>query len=64
MAEHYPRNSISIGAWCKKCLKETPHRIDDRRKGPCLRCIERLEQLHAAALLKPKPAQQIGLFHA
>ena len=56
------RNSISVGAYCTKCKRETQHRIDDRRKGPCLLCIERLEQMHAAAQLKPKPAQQIGLF--
>lgn len=45
MAEHYPRNQVSTDAYCKKCGKVTQHRVDDRRKGPCLKCIARLEQV-------------------
>jgi hypothetical protein len=42
MTEHFTRNTISASLWCAKCQKMTQHRIDDRRKGPCLECISRL----------------------
>jgi hypothetical protein len=46
MTEHFTRNTVSASAWCAKCKKFTPHRIDDRRKGPCLNCIAKLEAQH------------------
>lgn len=55
MTQHYTRRTVSASAYCRKCGKQTQHRIDDRRKGPCLECIARLDQQHAA---KAKPAQQ------
>jgi len=51
MTQHYTRNTISAAAWCNRCEKQTQHRIDDRRVGPCLDCIAKLE----AAAEKPKP---------
>lgn len=42
MSEHFPRSTVSASFWCGKCQKFTQHRIDDRRKGPCLDCIARL----------------------
>lgn len=61
MSEHYPRSTVSISAWCKRCKRQTHHRVDDRRKGPCLDCIAKLEDQHAAA---PKPAaeKQLNFF--
>ena len=47
MAQHYTRRTVSASAWCAKCQKHTQHRIDDRRVGPCLNCIERLTAAHA-----------------
>jgi len=44
MGEHYTRNTVSAEAWCPKCGKRTQHRVDDRRLGPCLECIEHLDQ--------------------
>jgi hypothetical protein len=46
VTHHYPRNAISVVAWCRKCWANTPHRIDDRRVGPCLACIEKLNRAH------------------
>ena len=58
MSQHFTRNTVSAAFLCSKCGKETQHRIDAKRKGPCLSCLER-------PLLKVKPAaQQIGLFVA
>jgi ribosomal protein L44E len=54
MAEHYTRSTISAALWCPKCQKQTQHRIDDRRKGPCLVCIAKLDEQHAQ---KPAPTQ-------
>lgn len=61
MAEHYPRNTAWVGAHCKSCNKETPHRVDDRRKGPCLNCIAKRQEEHEAARRRP-PQSQIDLF--
>jgi hypothetical protein len=39
--QHYTRNTVSAAAWCPKCRAQTQHRIDDRRVGPCLDCLNR-----------------------
>jgi hypothetical protein len=49
MSEHYTRNTVSAAHWCGKCQKRTQHRIDDRRIGPCLECIAKLEAQHAVS---------------
>jgi hypothetical protein len=36
MAEHFTRNTLTATAWCLKCHRNTEHRIDDGRVGPCL----------------------------
>lgn len=59
MPEHFTRNTVSAQFYCGRCKKVTPHRIDDRRKGPCLSCIARLEAQHAEDL---KAAKQQELF--
>lgn len=53
MSEHFTRNTVSAAFWCRKCDKFTQHRIDSGRKGPCLDCIARLDEQHAAAPPKP-----------
>ena len=55
MPEHFTRATVSAAFYCPKCLRVTQHRIDDRRKGPCLDCIARLELAHQAA---PKVEQE------
>lgn len=66
MTQHFTRNTVSASFYCGKCGLFTQHRIDGGRKGPCLRCIKRMEEQHAAA---PKPGgddqrikRQRGLF--
>lgn len=46
MAQHFTRSTVSASAWCAKCQKQTQHRVDDRRIGPCLDCLERQNQEH------------------
>ena len=46
MTQHFTRNTVSAEFFCPKCQKKTQHRIDDRRKGPCLVCIAKLDQLY------------------
>lgn len=43
MPEHFTRSTVSAAFYCKKCQRETQHRIDGGRKGPCLECIGKLE---------------------
>jgi ribosomal protein L44E len=49
MTQHFTRSTVSSAFYCSKCGKVTQHRIDDRRKGPCLDCIDRLNRQHAEA---------------
>jgi len=62
MAEHYTALTVSVAAYCKTCGRETQHRVDGHRKGPCLACIERLNAAHASAPLKAEVARQLSLF--
>jgi hypothetical protein len=48
-AQHYTRNTVSAAHYCPTCGKVTQHRIDDKRKGPCLECIARLDREHEEA---------------
>jgi ribosomal protein L44E len=58
MTEHFTRSTVSAEFYCAKCQKRTQHRIDDRRKGPCLECIARYDALPKVET----PARQKGLF--
>ena len=50
MTQHFTRNTISAAFHCPKCGRVTQHRIDGRRKGPCLGCIDRLTFLEGREL--------------
>lgn len=57
MTQHYTRGTVSVAAWCGKCKKDTQQRVDDRRRGPCLECLEK-----PIPATPPKPAPEPGLF--
>jgi hypothetical protein len=59
MSEHYPKGAAWVKVWCKKCNKETAHRVDDGRRGPCLVCLEKLASRPPP---QPKPPEQGNLF--
>jgi hypothetical protein len=63
MTEHFTRNTVSADFWCGKCGRTTQHRIDDRRKGPCLACIAKLESEHNAPKKPAVSEKQQELFH-
>ena len=46
MTQHFTRNTVSASHWCGKCQKQTQHRIDGVRLGPCLPCCEKLQAQH------------------
>lgn len=50
--QHYTRSTVSVSEWCKVCRSMTLHRVDDRRRGPCLDCLER--QTREAALRRER----------
>lgn len=64
MAEHYTKRTVAAQTWCNKCMRSTMHRVDNGRKGPCLRCLEKLEEQHRQLqLIKPAPQEeQLELF--
>ena len=61
MSQHYTRSTVSAAFYCKKCGKETQHRIDDRRRGPCMECMARTDAL-ATKPKKTPHAHQEDLF--
>lgn len=61
MTEHFTRRTISAEFYCAKCAKMTQHSISDCRKGPCLECVQRLEDQHRLRPLPPT-AQQRSLW--
>jgi hypothetical protein len=62
MTHHFTKNTVQAPFHCGKCGKETAHRIDGGRKGPCLECMTRLEKEHDAKGEQKPPAKQMGLF--
>jgi hypothetical protein len=36
MPEHYTKNTLECTAWCAKCQRNTQHRVDGGRRGPCI----------------------------
>lgn len=64
MSEHYGSNIIEANAWCNKCSRHTPHRVDAPKLGPCLLCLQNLEEDNAAKRRAQELAQhqQPGLF--
>lgn len=54
MAQHFTRNTVAAQAWCPKCAKQTMHRVDDRRIGPCQECMAKLERQHEQSAQKPQ----------
>jgi len=58
MTQHFTLRTVSAAFYCSKCEKPTQHRIDKKRKGPCLECIAKLEAQHAAKV----PERQQELF--
>ena len=36
MTIHYTKNTLEVTAWCAKCQRDTQHRVDGGRRGPCI----------------------------
>ena len=61
MTEHYPKSTISVSAFCRKCQKQTQHRVDDVRLGPCLVCIEKLREQSVRLEIERERAAKQGM---
>lgn len=55
--QHFTRNTVEASEWCPRCYRNTMHRIDGVKLGPCLECLNR----PAAPAPKPEP-EQFDLF--
>lgn len=36
MAEHFPKSTETATGWCRQCNRNTEHRVDGGRLGPCI----------------------------
>jgi hypothetical protein len=59
MPHHFTKLTVEATFWCAKCGTSTLHRVDGGRRGPCLKCIEKLSQPKPPALRTP---EQLKLF--
>ena len=39
MPHHFTKNTVEASFYCAPCGKDTPHRVDSGRRGPCLTCL-------------------------
>jgi hypothetical protein len=64
MPEHYTRNTLTATAWCLKCRRNTEHRVDGGRRGPCLDPNHPVPLTRAVIppLDLPEPPEQADLF--
>ena len=64
MSEHYTKNTLEATAWCAKCQKQTQHRVDGGRLGPCLEQHQnsRSQKQIADQARKARKARQSELF--
>jgi ribosomal protein L44E len=62
MSEHYTLGTVSASAYCAKCGKFTQHRVDNRRRGPCIACMDREAIDATRRKLEAPRAVQGGLF--
>lgn len=53
MPEHFTKAVVEATFWCNKCFKNTPHMVQDGRRGACLICL-------AKPLPPPPPADPQG----
>lgn len=60
--KHYTKNTVSVYAWCGQCKGQTPHRVDNGRRGPCLTCIDRLDKKQDRAAVRAIKHEQASLF--
>ncbi len=59
MPEHYTRNTIEATVWCNRCNRDTQHRVDGGRRGPCLECLKKLEIENEAERLRRGIEQEL-----
>lgn len=60
MPHHFTKNTVEAKFWCDPCGRETIHRVDDGRRGPCLVCLEKREK--QVSLPGIDPPQQEEMF--
>jgi hypothetical protein len=60
MPHHFTKNTVEATFWCNTCFRNTSHRIDDGRRGPCLVCLKKLGDVQQTK--KPDPPKQTELF--
>jgi ribosomal protein L44E len=41
---NFEKSNVSVEFYCSKCEQNTLHRIDQGRRGPCLKCLKRLDR--------------------
>lgn len=57
MTQHYPKGTVEVSAWCKRCHKDTMHKVYDGHVQSCLVCLEVSETKKPAKQRPPAPVQ-------
>jgi hypothetical protein len=60
MPHHFTKATVEASFWCNPCARDTMHRVDDGRRGPCLVCLEKLEcQMDLPGMEVKEPVQEV-----
>lgn len=55
--EHYTRGTLECTAFCKKCGRNTQHRVDGGRRGPCIDPDHPVRELSQDQIRRKKKAE-------
>ena len=56
--QHFTRNTVEVSEWCSKCGRNTMHRVDGVKLGPCLDCLKKLNQMTIPGIVALEPQQE------
>ena len=66
MTIHYTKNTLEVTAWCPQCHRDTQHRVDEGRQGPCIDADHKVQELtrkqESAAKKREHDSQNPRLF--
>jgi hypothetical protein len=58
MPEHYTKTTVECTAWCSKCQRNTQHRVNGGRRGPCVDPAHPVQEATKAQLARKKKEEE------
>jgi ribosomal protein L44E len=58
MPEHFTRNTLECTSYCPQCKRDTQHRVDGGRRGPCIDLNHPVRKFSADQIKRKKQAEK------